>query len=91
MVGKYDGKLIGYRTYDKDGKKKHIYDVFCEGVEKDNATGLYKDECKVVSVVEDTEAITAPKANMPVKFYGEETRSKNGTFIRYHGIQPAKG
>lgn len=90
MVGLYEGKLIGYRTYDKDGKKKHIYDVFCEGVEKDAATGLYKDECKVVSVVEDTEAIVVPKANMPVKFYGEETRSKNGTFLRYHGIQSAK-
>ena len=90
MVGLYEGKLIGYRTYDKDGKKKHIYDVLCEGVEKDKDTGLFKDECKVVSVVDEADVITAPKANMLVKFYGEETRSKNGTFIRYHGIDAVK-
>lgn len=89
MTGKYNGNLIGYRTYAKDGKNYHMYDVFCEG-QKDTATGLYSTECTIVTIREEHEAITPLVFNMPVEFYGETKQSKNGTYIAYSGIKGVK-
>ena len=84
MVGKFQGKLIGVRDYEKDGKKVYIYEIFCEG-KKDSATGLYNTECSIIRVFDDKELPNA-KFNMPVEFYGEQKTSKNGTYLSYSDI-----
>ncbi len=81
MIGIYTGTLIGMREFDKskkdnDGKiisseHKVIYSVFCEGMKKDMTSGLFFDECSIVSVFEDCEVLKNPKYGMKVKFYGE--------------------
>ena len=102
MVGKYQGMLVGYRTYDKKikddkgeaalSKTQHVYDVFCKGIRTDKTTGLCMDECKVISVIEDDQVLKQMQYAMPVEFYGEanEFMSKGGerkTSIRYFGIE----
>ncbi len=100
MVGKFNGILVGYRTYDKAVKNdkgetvgsepKHVYDVFCKGVKTDKTTGLCSDECKVISVIEDEQVLEKMQYAMPVEFYGEtkEFRDKNGvrTSMQYSCI-----
>lgn len=100
MVGKFEGTLIGYRTYDKkvkdekgnvtESKPQYIYDVLCCGVKRDKDTGLYIDECKIVSVVEDEPALETMEYGMGVGFYGEtvEFQKKDGrqTVMHYFGI-----
>ncbi len=87
MVGKFSGILVGYRKYDKASKdesgkiivseQKHVYDVFCTGVKKDKATGLFTDECKVVSVTDTEQVIKNMKYGIPVEFYGEAKTFKD--------------
>ncbi len=84
MVGKYQGKLIGHSTYEKDGKSVHVYEVFCGG-KKDKDTGLYTTECSIVRVRDDNE-LKGIKADMPVEFYGETKHGKNGDYIVYSDI-----
>ncbi len=102
MVGKFEGILVGYRTYDKAVKddkgnktgtsvSQHVYDVYCEGVRKDKATGLFADGCKVISVIEEEDVLPKKHHGMQVQFYGEtkEFRGKDGnpnTRIEYSGI-----
>lgn len=85
MVGKYQGTLIGYSKYDKDGKTTHVYEVFCGG-KKNKDTGLYETECSIIRVREETE-LKGIKANMPVEFYGETKHGKNGDYMVYSGIE----
>jgi len=84
MVGKYTGKLIGYSSYEKDGKTTHVYEVFCEG-KKNKDTGLYETECSIVRV-RDENALKDMKANMLVEFYGETRHGKNGDYLSCSGI-----
>lgn len=101
MVGKFSGILVGYKKYDKSNKdesgkiivseQKHVYSVFCTGVKKDKVTGLFEDECKVVLITEDEQAIKDMKYGMPVEFYGEAKtfKDKSGnekSYMVYSGI-----
>lgn len=86
MVGKYQGLLLGLRTYTKDGKTYHVYDVFCAG-KKDSETGLYSTECNIVSIREESPVIDKPKANMQVEFYGETKQGKTGIYVVYSNIE----
>ena len=88
MVGKYQGRLIGYSTYEKDGKVTHVYEVFCGG-KKDSKTGLYTTECSVVRIRDEAE-LPNMKADMPVEFYGESKHGKNGDYITYSEITAVK-
>lgn len=87
MVGSYRGVLVGYRTYDKDGKTKHVYDVFCSGRHKDPQTGLYTEPCEMVVIIEDNQVLKELKYGLPVTFSGEPINGKNGMFVRYSGIE----
>ncbi|NCA92646.1 hypothetical protein EOM82_05265 [bacterium] len=48
------GNLIGYKTYTKDGKQKHIYNVL--NGNKDSKTGLYS-ECEYITIVQDEQTL----------------------------------
>lgn len=106
MIGKYNGTLVGFRTYDKavdkDGGKEnekvsvtnYVYDVFCTGGRKDNDTGLYKDKCEVVSIVENEQVLPNLKYGLAVEFYGEEKRYKDKfgnekSYIAFSDITPS--
>lgn len=89
MIGKYNGELVGLRTYDKDGKTQYVYQVFCTGAKKNNATGLYEDGCSIANVIEEHEAIKNPVYGMQVDFYGEMVNGKNGSFMRFTDITPS--
>lgn len=84
MVGKYQGTLIGYSTYEKDGKTTHVYEVFCGG-KKDEKTGLYTSECSIVRIREEYK-LDGMVAGMEVEFYGETKHGKNGDYILYSDI-----
>lgn len=95
MIGKFTGILVGYKEYiatkkDKDGKSadvgvmRHVYSVFCGG-KKDKDTGLFVDECKVVSVIEDEQVLPHLEYGLAVEFYGETrvSRDKDGKTSEY--------
>lgn len=99
MVGKFEGILVGYKTYDKAVDKSgtklsvehHVYSVFCEGCKKDAKTGLFKDDCKVVSIVEEEQVLKNLQYGMRVEFYGEAMsfKGKDGTeksYMQFSGI-----
>lgn len=89
IAGKYEGKLIGYNFYAKEGKEYHTYCVLMTQC-KDEKTGLYAD-CEIARVSEEKAVIENAKAGMNVTFYGENIKTKDGMFVRYRGIEAAKG
>lgn len=97
MVGKFEGILVGYKSYaakqkDKDGNAvesdisvvKHVYSVFCGG-RKDKETGLFIDDCKVVAIIEDEQVLPNLEYGLAVEFYGETrtSREKGGKTSEY--------
>lgn len=79
MVGKYQGILIGYSNYVKEGKMTHVYEVFCGG-KKDENTGLYTSECSIMRIREEYE-LDGMVAGMVVEFNGETKHGKNGDYL----------
>ncbi|GHV02580.1 hypothetical protein FACS1894211_14240 [Clostridia bacterium] len=48
------GKLIAYRTYTKDGKAKHVYNVLNGNT--DPKTGLF-GECEYITIIQDAQTL----------------------------------
>lgn len=55
-IGK--GLLIGYKTYIKDNKTKHVYHVL--NGNKDNTSGLYSD-CEFITIIQDEQTLKVLK------------------------------
>ena len=88
ISSKFDGVLIGYESYTKEGKTTHIYYALVTQ-KQDPQTKLYT-ACELVTVRED-EAHALPQADLKygqkVSFDGEFVKMKNGAFMSYSNIE----
>jgi|GEM_PF-6394723 hypothetical protein len=48
------GNLIAYRTYTKEGKQKHVFNVLNGNLDK--KTGLYSD-CEYITIIQDEQPL----------------------------------
>ena len=87
VCGKFEGVLIGYDEYTKDGKMTSQYYVLITQ-KQDKETNLYS-ACELVTIREENEKIpkTYKKYGQPVQFYGEFKKMANGGFMVYSGIE----
>lgn len=83
-IGK--GKLIGYKSYEKDGVKKHVYSVL--NGDLDSETGLFtKLEC--ITIIEDTQVLQELKPQnvtfeVSSNTYGGQTKN---TYLNIQSVE----
>ena len=91
IKSKFDGVLIGYDNYTKEGKTTHTYyALVTQGQEP--ITKLYS-ACELVTIREDEDhaiAVNDLKYGAKVSFYGEFVKMKNGAFMAYSDIEVVK-
>ena len=85
VAGKFEGMLIGYDEYTKDGKTTSQYYVLITQ-KQDEKTGLYS-ACELVVIREQAQVLKQPKYGQAVQFYGEFVKTANGAFMAYSGIE----
>lgn len=85
FTAKAYGVLVGYSSYDKDGKSSHTYAVLIQE-KKDKETGLFKS-CALAEVREESAVLPNPRYGQKVSLWGEVVTTSKGAFMNYSGIE----